>query len=268
VFLIVMENQPFEAMVGSPEMPYLNGVVSQGALATAFFANTHPSIGNYFMLTTGQIITNDSDFNEVVTENNLVRIFAHAQKSWKAYVEDLPAVGYTGGNALPYVKRHNPFAYFSDVLADVNEANKMVPYTHFAADLAAGDLPDFVYILPNQINNMHDCAPSMPACTNADKLRAGDEWLRANLQPILNSTAFRQRPTLLIFTLDESEPNDTRNGGGRVVTLLLGSKAKTGFESATFHQHQSLLRLMLEVLDIAERPGASQTAPSMTEFLQ
>jgi phosphatidylinositol-3-phosphatase len=263
-----MENQSYEAMVGSAQMPYLNSLIPHAAIADSYFANTHPSIGNYFILTTGQIITNDSNFSGVISDNNLVRVLHNTSKDWKAYIEDLPAVGYTGGDALPYVKRHNPFAYFSDVVGNSNEANKMVPYTQFSADLAAGNLPDFVYILPNQIHNMHDCPPNLPACTNADKLRSGDDWLADNLQRILDSTAFQQRPTLLIFTMDESEHNDVRHGGGRVVTLMLGSKAKTAFRSNTFYQHQSLLRLVLEVLDVPERPGASQGAPSMAEFLR
>src|SRR5688572_27061813 len=50
VFLIVMENQSYESMVGSAEMPYLNSLIPQGAIADQYFANTHPSIGNYFML--------------------------------------------------------------------------------------------------------------------------------------------------------------------------------------------------------------------------
>jgi len=268
VILVVMENQPFESMVGSAEMPYLNSLIPQGALVDQYFANTHPSIGNYFMLTTGQIVTNDSNFTGTVTDNNLVRMIRAANKDWKAYIEDLPAGGYTGPDALPYVKRHNPFAYFSDIVANSNEGNKMVPYTEFAADLAAGNLPDFVYILPNQIHNMHDCPTILPVCTNSDKLRAGDDWLRANLQPILDNPILRQRPTLVIFTMDESIDSDVRNGGGRVVTLMLGSKARTGFRSDTVFQHQSLLRLILEVLSVPDRPGATANAPVMTEFLR
>src|SRR5262245_33878188 len=63
VFLIVMENESYADMVGSQHMPYLNSLIPQGAIADNFFANTHPSIGNYFMLTTGKIITNSDSFD-------------------------------------------------------------------------------------------------------------------------------------------------------------------------------------------------------------
>src|SRR6185312_6265995 len=46
-------------VIGSAAMPYFNSLATQHALATQYFANAHPSIGNYFMLTTGNIETND-----------------------------------------------------------------------------------------------------------------------------------------------------------------------------------------------------------------
>src|SRR5437660_3080429 len=98
-------------------MPYLNSLASKYGLATQYFANTHPSIGNYFMLTTGQIITNDDGFSGTVSADNMVRHFLSAGKTWKSYAESLPSVGYSGGDAYPYVKRHNPFSYFTDVVS-------------------------------------------------------------------------------------------------------------------------------------------------------
>jgi len=34
-------------------MPYLNGLINQYGLGTQYYANTHPSIGNYFMFDDG-----------------------------------------------------------------------------------------------------------------------------------------------------------------------------------------------------------------------
>src|SRR2546425_1258574 len=53
--------------------PYTTLFRSTYALAKGYHANTHPSIGNYFMLTTGQIITNDDGFSGTVTEDNAAR---------------------------------------------------------------------------------------------------------------------------------------------------------------------------------------------------
>jgi len=52
VFIIVEENHSYSSVIGSSSMPYLNGLARRYGLATSYYANVHPSIGNYFMLTT------------------------------------------------------------------------------------------------------------------------------------------------------------------------------------------------------------------------
>ena len=60
------------------------------------YGNTHPSIGNYLMLATGQVLTNDDNQTPSsfpVSADNVVRELLAAGKTWKAYAEDLPSVG-------------------------------------------------------------------------------------------------------------------------------------------------------------------------------
>jgi hypothetical protein len=265
VFVVVAENQSYESVIGNSQMPYLNTLVARHGLATNYYANTHPSIGNYFWMTTGQVITNDSNFAGTVTQDNIVRQFAVSGKSWKSYAESLPSVGYTGGDQYPYVKRHNPFAYFSDVLGNQSQANNIVPFSQFSNDLLNNQLPNFSFIIPNQYNNAHDCPQSIPSCTNADKLAALDNWLRNQIDPLLASSAFTQ-DGLVIVVFDESVNADTVNGGGHIAMVVLSPKAKQGYQANTFYQHQSALRLILEGLGVSGHPGASANAPNMAEF--
>src|SRR4051794_29267228 len=165
VAIVVEENHSYAGVIGNPNMPYLNSLASRYGLATNYYANTHPSIGNYFLLTTGQIVTNDSNFTGTVAADNLVRQMVAGGKTWKAYAESLASVGWTGGDQYPYVKRHNPFAYLTDVVNSPAQANNLVPFSQFAGDLANNQLPNFSYILPNQLNNGHDC-PSGSSCTD------------------------------------------------------------------------------------------------------
>jgi acid phosphatase len=261
--IVALENQRFsDAMAG---MPFLAKLAGRYGSALNFFANTHPSIGDYFWLTTGQNITNDSNFAGTVTADNIVRQLNLAGKSWRSYAEDLPSVGYTGGDVYPYVKRHNPFAYFSDVPNNQSQANNIVPFSQFSDDLANGQLPDYSFIIPNQYNNSHDCPPSIPSCTNQDKLTTADVWLKQNIDPLIASPAFRQNG-LLIITFDESVNADTQNGGGHIVTLVISPKAKQAFQSNTLYQHQSTLRLTAEAVGLTSFPGAAATAPNMAEF--
>jgi acid phosphatase len=263
VFIVALENQSFANATGG--MPFLNKLAGRYGLAVNYFANTHPSIGNYFWMTTGQNITNDSNFADTVSADNIIRQLNLSGKTWRSYAEDLPSIGYIGGDQYPYVKRHNPFAYLSDVVNNPAQANNIVPFSQFPIDLANNQLPNYSFIIPNQYNNAHDCPPSIPSCTNADKLTTADQWLQQNIDPLIASTAFRQNG-LLVITFDESENADTQNGGGHVVTVVISSQAKQGFQANTLYQHQNLLRTVDEALGVSTHPGAAATAANMSEF--
>lgn len=256
VFLVVEENHGFNATIGNIGMPYFNQLASRYGLATEYFANTHPSIGNYFMLTTGVIETNDDSFTGIVSDDNIVRELKTAGKSWKSYAESLPIVGYTGGDQYPYFRRHNPFAYLSDVFNDATEATNLVPFDQFGSDLANGQLPDFTYIVPNVLDDAHD-----------GTLEEADSWLQKNIEPLVESARF-QKDGLLIITFDEAEDSDPAHGGGRIATLIICPNAKSGFQSQTLYQHQSVLRLILSSLGVTNLPGASSSAPAMNEFFK
>ena len=136
------------------------------------------------------------------------------------------------------------------------EANNIVPFSQFASDLGSGNLPDLSFIIPNALNDAHD-----------GSLASADQWLSANIDPLINSSSF-QHGGLLVIVFDESVLSDLSHGGGHVTMVLVGSRVKSGFQSATFFQHQSLLRLMLSALGINSFPGSAASAPNMSEFFK
>lgn len=247
-------------------MPYLNSLASQQGVATQYYADTHPSIGNYFMLTAGNIETNDTAFAGTVTDDNLVRALLASGKTWKVYAQSLPSVGYLGPDVYPYFKHHNPFVYFSDVVNSTVLAADIVPFPQLASDLSSGTLPGFAYLLPNAENDAHDCPAGGAACADSDKLAAADTWLKTNLAPLIANPALAN--TVFIVLFDEALDADVTHGGGHVVTVIAGARVKPGFSSTTLYQHESTLRLILELLSVADRPGLSATAAPMNEFFQ
>ena len=118
VIVVVEENHNYGDVVANGSAPYLNGLANQYGLATNYFANGHPSIPNYFELTTGKTLTLiDALTPDVfpVSDDNVVRELIAAGKSWKSYAEDLPSIGYTGGDTGKYAVSHNPLVYMTDV---------------------------------------------------------------------------------------------------------------------------------------------------------
>jgi len=254
VFIVVEENTDFSSVIGNPAMPYLNGLILQYGLATQYYANTHPSIGNYFMLTTGQIITNNDGYKGTVKADNVVRELLAAGKTWKSYEEDLPSVGYIQPDVAGYVRHHCPLSYMSDVVNSQVQRMNLVPFDQFAIDLANNALPDYSFITPNLCNDGHDCS-----------LGTVDTWLQTNIDPLIQNPRF-QNGDLLIMVFDESE-NDNSHRGGRVVWVAISPKfSRLNYWSKKSYQHQNTLRLMLEGLGVTTYPGKSATADNMVEF--
>ena len=255
VFIVVEENHNYSDVVASPAMPYLNNLANQYGLATNYFANAHPSIPNYFMLTAGRFESLNNAFSGTVSDDNVVRELVKAGKTWRSYAESLPKTGYTGGDAYPYFKHHDPFVYLSDVVG-TPQANNVVPFSQFSSDLASNTLPDFSFIVPNVLNDAHD-----------GSLSAADQWLSTNIDPLIKSSAF-QSGGVLIIVFDEGDISDLSHGGGHVPFVIVGPHVKSAFRSSTFYQHQSTLRLVLSTLGINSFPGAAASAPDMSEFFK
>jgi acid phosphatase len=251
--VIVLEENHNADQVDTTSMPYLMSLVPKGGLATQYYANTHPSIGNYLMLTTGQIVTNSDSYSQTISVDNIVRSVLAKGKTWKGYAEDLPSVGFTGQSSGKYARKHFPLSFFSDVVNDSTQIRNLVPFTQFATDLTGGTLPDYAFIAPNLCNDAHDCS-----------LQTADAWLKTNIAPLLADPAF-QADGLLIITFDESDTDNT-HGGGRVFWLALGPKVKPGYSSTTLYQEENTLRLMAQGLGLTDFPGAAATASNMSEF--
>jgi acid phosphatase len=261
IVLIVGENTGLEYLLGNTEhAPYFNTLFEQYGLATEFYANTHPSIGNYMMLVTGQILTNndpDTPASFPVSADNIVRRFVQAGRSWKTYAEALPEIGYLGGNQGLYAVRHVPIAYLSDLRDSPEQRANLVPFQQFSEDLRAHKLPQFALVVPDLCNDAHHC-----------RIDAMDKWLQQNVPPLLEEENFK-KDGLLIITFDEAWGSDDMHGGGRIATLLISPAfSKRGYRSNTFYQHQSTLRLMLEGLGLEASLGAAKNAPPMWEFFE
>ena len=119
-------------------------------------------------------------------------------------------------------------------------------------------------IAPNLANDGHDCPNEASSCSDTQKLANVDAWVQTNVGPLISSSAFQD--SVLVYTWDESFITDTAKGGGQVATILVSLKVKRGYQSTTMYQHQSTLKLTMQLLGITDYPGLAASAPDMTEF--
>jgi hypothetical protein len=266
VVIVALENANYADVLGSPSMPFLNSLLAKGSLAANYYANIHPSIPNYFIMTSGISVTMDDTFAGTVTTDNVVRELTASGKTWKAYAEAIPSAGYLGGDNGFYLRRHDPFSYFSDVQQSAAAAADIVPFSQFAADLSANMLPNYAFVTPDARDDAHSCPDgSTTSCPLSTRLQNADAWLATNIAPLLANAQFTSSG-LLIITFDESA-NDSTNGGGHVATVLVGTHVKGGYTgSAQMYDHRSLCALTMRALGVTTIPNGAGVATQMTEF--
>lgn len=252
VVIVMEENHGYSQVIGNPAMPYLNSLAKKYGLATNYFASAHPSLPNYFMLTTGELVAANDGFTGVYTGDNIVKHLLTSGKTWKVYAEALPSVGYIGGDSGNYARHHNPFVYFTDVRDSAVLRHSIVPFTEFSRDLATNSLPNYSFVVPTNLDNGHSAS-----------LAQADAWLRTRIEPLFNSPEFKASGVLIIV-FDEALTSDKSHGGGHIAMIVAGPNAILGSRFNGLVQHPSLLRLTCELLGLTGCPGKAATAPRIT----
>ncbi|HEV3154169.1 MAG TPA: alkaline phosphatase family protein [Candidatus Baltobacteraceae bacterium] len=243
VVVVIMENRDYNLIVGNSQAPYINGtLIPQAALLTNSHAVTHPSQPNYLALFSGSThgITDDS-CPHTFTAANLGSVVVKAGKTFDGYSESMPKNGYLGCTTALYARKHNPWSDFKNIPAASN-----LVYTGFPAAP-----PSVTFIVPNLCHDMHNCSTT-----------AGDNWLKANLPPILSYNA--AHGGLLILTWDEADPD--ASGTNQIATLLIGPPIVPGSYAQNVN-HYAILHT-IESIEGAACTANACTAPLLTGMWQ
>jgi phospholipase C len=244
VMLIVEENRPYNTIIGSPYAPYINSLAITYRSATNWFAVQHKSENDYVELISGsnQGIPIGKPYAALTLVDEL-----HAKGiPWKAYMESMASVCVNGPstNGL-YDVFHNPFHYFTRYGTTTGKwcstpdlsTEGVVPYPGSSALVSALDAttaPDFVFVMPNDCNEMHGDTNTGSTCATDNQrqlITAGDTWLSSNLGAVINSSWFKQNG-IIILTWDESASTDSTGccggvaTGGHIPTIVITSLNK------------------------------------------
>jgi len=254
IIIVVMENKSYSDIVGNADAPYINSLIKKYSFADNYFAVSHPSLPNYIALIGGNTFGISSDcLNCYIKASNLIDQLESAGKTWKAYMESMPSACFVG-NAGKYVQKHNPFIYFDNIRTDPKRCMNIVPYSQFLTDIGSTKTtPNFIFITPNECNDMHDCSTQI-----------GDAWLANNVQSILNSPSFIKQKSLLVITWDEGEGS----GDNLVPTVFVGNAAKEGFVSHARYTHYSLLKTIEDVWNLQPLTINASQSNNMLGMLQ
>ncbi len=303
VYLIMMENHAYQQIIGSPNAPFINQMAESANLATNYFAVGHPSLTNYLEAVGGSnfgvtsdnfpnwhngpadpsLITplsgsgmdtatpaNIAPFNtEIASSPYAAQTIADqlvaANKSWKTYQENLPAIGadnvnYSDGifsnlssvnqSAVQklYAVKHNPFVYFDNIQRNADPMHGLNNVVGFDgtnglyADLRAGMVPAFAFIAPNQCHDMHGAGGGSSLCTSdSTVVQMGDAMVQTLVKAIKSAESWKRGKNAIIVVWDE---NDFSTSPNQVVMLVDTNYGVSGVQSNKPYSHFSLLKTM------------------------
>jgi hypothetical protein len=256
VYLIVMENREYGSIVGAAAAPYLNSLIARYGLATAFYAETHPSQPNYVAMTSGglQGTTTDGTYN--LAAPNLFDQIESSGRTWRVYAQGYPggcykpyiadAVTDGPGASGEYVRKHNPAISYTSISGDPPRCANITTLAGF--DPAAAD---FEMIIPNQINDMH-----------SSSVGAGDRFLEQFVPLITGSAAFAD--SVLFITWDEGISSN--RGGGHIATIVAAPGMPAGSRYTADCNHYSLLRTIQDAWGLAPLGEAANAAPLAFQY--
>jgi acid phosphatase len=266
-----MENQPASAIYGSSKAPYINGLMAKYTHASAFgdpLPDSIPSEPHYVWMEAGTnkfsdvTFTGDSDpsaGNSTASTAHLVTQMKTASPavSWLGFMQGLNSS--TGlcpvRSSGFYGAKHDPFVFFQDVAGSPPSTTNAYcaahhqPFTAFAQALAQGTAAQYNFISPDVCNDMHGDS----SCPSGDPITLGDQWLQANLPPLIDYVNANSGVIFLVW--DEPE-----GGGSLIPFLAIGPHVKTGYTSSVAYTHSSLTKSVEEVFNLPILPtvaGAS-----------
>ena len=233
-FIIVLENHSQHSVIGDPNTPYITSLAQQYGEAADYFGVTHQSEPNYIAMIGGSnwFTNNDNPANRF-DHTNLVDELEAARISWGAYMEALPAsdplTDFWPSSADPlYASKHNPFALFTDIRDNPARVANIKPYTDLASDLNSPHAPRFVFITPDQCNDMHGGVndaiaghPETPCPFNSVNDDPNDVRLKQNadafvkgaVTTIMSSRAWTAHSAIFIVADEGDFTGNTVNGG-------------------------------------------------------
>ncbi len=234
VFIIMLENHSEKSVIGDPNTPNITALAQTYGEAANYFGVTHPSEPNYIASISGSnwFTNNDNPANRF-DHTNLVDELTAARISWGAYMEAMPAddplTDFWPSSADPlYASKHNPFVLFNDIRDNPMELANVKPYTDLAGDLNSRHAPRFVYIVPDQCNDMHggvnDAIAGHPETpcpfndTNDDpndvRLKQNaDAFVQSSVDTIMSSRAWTRHSAIFIVADEGDFTGNAQNGG-------------------------------------------------------
>src|SRR5881296_3324432 len=283
VVVVIMEDHGIQEICGSSPTPcqstmgapYMAGLANSYAIGSQYLGVTHYSQADYLAMLGG---TTDNCSSAgcpwPFSGPNLVDRLEAAGLTWKGYMENQNmASGCDLSYHQPYTPEHNPFVGFTDIVNSptrcsqivlANPSGCSVTVCPLINDLNSGSAPNFMWLTPNNCDNMHGftgiCAASVSF---------GDGYLSSLVPNILKSTTFTTQRSALFVVFDEGNgycPLNQSTTEDCVYAVWAGPLAKANYGTTNLYNHYSCLRTVEVNWNLQALTSNDASATPMAEF--
>lgn len=239
IFVIMLENHSEHSVIdqrdsnGDLVAPYITSLAHRYSWAQDYFGVTHPSEPNYIASITGSNWGIQDDNIHVLDVPNLVDQLESHGLTWNAYMEGIDPTDKLAatapGSVGLYAIKHDPFALMADVRDNPARMAHIKPYEDLAGDLANGTVGNFVWITPDQCNDMHGgvfvSVPGRPEtpCPFGDAVNIdandvslqhkADAFVQSTVEAIMASPAWTGNSAIFVVS-DENDFDGTNPSVG------------------------------------------------------
>ena len=276
--------------------PYMSSLANNYSLGVQYTSVIHPlsSEPNYVAVIGGSTFSCPSNCANI-NAPTLIDRFQTAGVSWKGYMESMQQASGcdTASSQEPYNNIHNPFISFSEFVqngvSNPTNCNNIVLANPSACgsvtdcslvnDLnsASASAPNFMWLTPNDCNNMHASSVCSNGCTSGSSSiggtcrKDGDNYLKSLVPNILNSRTFATTRSALFISFDEGQdwcPLTGSSSEDCIYAVWAGPQAKNNFSTKNLYNHYSLTKTIETNWNLPSLTSNDANAKPMTEFFK
>jgi hypothetical protein len=300
--IVVVEENRSEPIVRKKSMPFLRDLTNQCGLATNAHNLTHPSLGNYIGLLSGQV-QGKAWSKDVLPagspqpHDNLFHQLDDAGMSWGVYAQSMPSNCYQVNSGTYYV-RHTGAPYFDNINGRGGSADNSClandvplgdpeagPGNHLYNALYGVDgaeLPAFSLVAPDVCHDLHG---QRDTCSGTSLYGSADQFLQTWVPLITSSPDYLAGSVAVLIMWDEgrgpdeapAEPCWAETIGGKepggklscwVATVVVSPGTAPGARSAVAYNHYDMLVAFETLLGLPVLPNAPASSGALNGTAQ
>ena len=224
--IVWMENKNQNEVYGPAT--YMTQLADQYGFAQHWASITNPSQPNYIAAIGASTFGVTGDGNHPnLNHPTIVDLIEKSGHTWKAFAEDASGTGC--GLNPPRGEDHFPFLSYTTITGNASRCANLLPGTGSDVISAFKAGTNFIWLTPNDCNNMHSCS-----------VATGDNYIHGWVPDLLSAMAGKK--AAIILTFDEAYTNPPY-----IYQAFAGPAVKLAYKSTVEYTHYSLAKLLEDV---------------------